>query len=68
MSKFKTWLYNRFLPAWCKDDLLAANKRLETVATEQRQEIERLNAYIGGLETGIRAQRRMTINVGEVNK
>lgn len=68
MTKIKTWLYNRFLPAWCKDDLLAANKRLETVVTEQRQEIERLNAYIDGMTAAMRAQRRITIKTGEVSK
>lgn len=68
IKRFKQWLYNRFLPAWCKDDLLAANKRLSDVVIEQRNEIGRLNAYIDGFETAARLQRRITINTGEVRK
>lgn len=28
MSKLKRWLYERFLPAWCRDDLMRANELL----------------------------------------
>jgi len=61
MSKLKRWLYNKFLPAWCKDELLSENQRLIQANHEQRQEIERLNAYIDGMETALRATRRITI-------
>ena len=61
MSKFKRWLYNRFLPAWCKEELLSANRALSKTVAEQQHEIERLNAYIDGMETALRAQRRITI-------
>lgn len=46
MTKFKQWLYNRFLPAWCKEDLLETNRRLTQVVRDQKVEIGRLNAYI----------------------
>lgn len=59
MSNWKRWLYNKFLPAWCKDDLMAANARLEAVAEAQAQEICRLNAYIDGMERALRLQRRL---------
>lgn len=61
MSKFKRWLYNRFLPAWCKEELLSANRALSKTVAKQQHEIERLNAYIDGLETALRVQRRITI-------
>ena len=61
MRKLKRWLYNKFLPAWCKDELLSENQRLIQANHEQRQEIERLNAYIAGMETALRATRRITI-------
>lgn len=61
VSRFKQWLYNKFLPAWCKDDLLEANARLTVAVEAQRQNIDRLNAYIDGLETAIRYQRRVTV-------
>ncbi len=68
INKFKRWLYTRFLPAWCKEDLLEENRRLAAVAAERRQEIDRLNAYISGLETALRVQRHIVINTGEVRK
>ena len=61
MSKFKRWLYNQFLPALCKDDLLEANARLEETADALRQENARLRAYIDGMETALRYQRRVTV-------
>ncbi len=61
MSKFKKWLYNRFLPAYCRDNLMETNARLLAANAEQKREIERLNAYISGLETAMRNQRRVVI-------
>lgn len=61
MVKFKRWLYNKFLPAWCKDDLLEANARLVEQAEAQGREIGRLRAYIDGMETALRHQRRLTV-------
>lgn len=50
MSKIKKWLYERFLPTWCREDLLEANKRLLEKVDAQAREIERLNAYIDGMQ------------------
>lgn len=61
MSKFKRWLYNKFLPALCKDDLMDDNARLEAKVEAQRQQIDRLNAYIDGMEAAMRYQRRVTV-------
>lgn len=61
MSKIKAWLYQRFLPAWCKDDLLERNAQLVDTVAEQKQEIDRLNAYIDGLHTALRSRQRVTI-------
>ncbi|MEA4933707.1 MAG: hypothetical protein VB071_09075 [Lawsonibacter sp.] len=68
MSKFKTWLINKFLPAYCRDALKEENSRLCGIVAEQKQEISRLNAYIDGFETAARLHRRITINTGEVRK
>lgn len=62
MKKFRTWLYNTFLPAWAKDDLLKANERLTAQLHEAQEENARLQTYIDGLERGIRNQRRIIIN------
>lgn len=61
MGKFKRWLYNKFLPAWCKDGLLETNARLLEQVEAQGREIDRLRAYIGGMETALRHQRRVTV-------
>lgn len=61
MSRIKKWLYERFLPAWCRDDLMAANKRLQAKVDEQAQEIERLNAYIDGMQDAMIRQSRIII-------
>lgn len=50
MSKIKKWLYERFLPSYLREDLMEANKRLLEKVDEQAREIERLNAYIDGMQ------------------
>ena len=62
MKRFKTWLYDKFLPMWAKETLMEDNKRLLNVNQELSQEIQRLQAYIDGLERGIKAQRKTVIN------
>lgn len=61
MTKFKRWIYNKFLPAYCKDDLLEANARLEATVEHQRHKIDRLIAYIDGMEVALRYQRRVMV-------
>lgn len=61
MSRIKKWLYERFLPVWCRDDLMSANKRLQAKVDEQAQEIERLNAYIDGMQDAMLRQSRIII-------
>lgn len=68
MHKFKRWLYDRFLPAWCRDDLLRANELLSARCKAQAQEIDRLRAYIDGVQTASRRQPRIVINCKEVSK
>lgn len=61
MSKFKTWLLERFLPAWAKESVYQDNKKLLAQLERQQQELRELHAYIDGLEAGLRALRRVTI-------
>lgn len=69
MTKFKKWLYDRFLPAWCRDDLLRQNELLATQCKAQQREIERLSAYIEGVQAASRRnQPRITINCKEVSR
>ena len=64
MGKFKTWLFNTFLPAYAKDTLLREAQLLAEENKELRHKIAERDAYIEGLERGIRNQRRIIINNG----
>lgn len=64
MKRFKTWLLERFLPAWAKDTVYRENKALRAQVQRQQQEARELNAYIDGLETALRTMRRIVIQNG----
>ena len=68
MRKFKNWLYTQFLPKWAKETLLVENAKLQERISELEREKEKMLSYINGLETGIKAQRRIVIHNGEVRK
>lgn len=58
MNRLKRWLLERYFPAEAKETIA----RLQREIVQKDAEIASLNAYIDGLETGIRAQRRIVIN------
>lgn len=66
IKKFKHWLIERFLPVYLKEELLKENEWLREKNREQEIYIRQLNAYIDGLELGLRSQRRIVINNAEV--
>ena len=68
MKKIKNWLVNRFLPVVAREILVSDNARLQREVDESHKKIEQLEAYISGLEAGIKAQRRIIINTGEAKK
>lgn len=68
MKKLKKWLIDTFLPAWAKVQLLEELRKKEKEIQELKDENEWLRAYIDGLQWGIRSQRRIVINTGEVKK
>lgn len=61
MKKLKIWLWDRFLPAWAKSSVYKENVVLRERVSALESEIARLNAYIDGLEIGIKSQRRIQI-------
>lgn len=65
MKRFKKWLRDRFLPAYCRDDLLAENDRLRRELAEKRRTIDCLRAYADGLEYSMRKQARIKIYNGK---
>lgn len=68
MRRFRKWLIEVFLPTWAKESVVKENEALRERNRELNEEINRLNAYIDGLEAGIRAQRRIIINTGRDGK
>lgn len=65
MKKLREYLINRFLPAWCREELLEENKKLRQKVERQAAEIDRLNAYIDGVTDALRRQPRIIVNGGE---
>lgn len=68
IKRIKQWLYNRFLEVWIKETLLAENRSLQNQIDQLQAEIAVKDAYISGLTAGIKAQRRIVINNGEVKR
>ena len=62
MRRLKNWLYSRFLPMWLKESLLADYRSALKENEALRKELAIKNAYITGLETGIKSVRRIVIN------
>ena len=58
IRKIKQWLYGRFLPMWAKETVLADNRNLQRKVEKLEQKNRELEAYIDGLQTGIRGMRR----------
>ena len=57
MKKFKRWLIEKFLPTYCRNEMLEENKRLANKIAELQAKNDRLNAYIAGMESALRYQK-----------
>lgn len=57
----KKWLFNHFLPLWAKETVLRQNRRLEQENAALQKKIDELEAYITGLQMGLRAVKRIRI-------
>lgn len=57
----KDWFIERFLSVWAKETVLKDNRRLQKENEALQQKVRRLEAYIQGLETGVKAGKRITI-------
>ena len=53
----KKWFLETFLPMWAKETVLRDNRALARSLRDERQENARLQAYIRGLEKGLRSHR-----------
>ena len=68
MNKISNWLINRFLPMWAKETVLKELRSTKEENEVLRHKIAELEAYINGMHAGIKNQRRIVINTGEVKK
>lgn len=57
----KKWLEDHFLPMWAKETVLAENRRLKRENQRLEQMLQQKDAYIQGLQLGIRAAKRISI-------
>jgi hypothetical protein len=53
----KKWLVEMFLPMWAKETVRRVNRALLRQLRDARPENVRLQAYIRGLERGLRSHR-----------
>lgn len=64
MNRYKIWLLERFLPTWCRQELMEENRRLRARIEDQRQKIQQLEAYVSGIRMTLRASKKITIQTG----
>ncbi len=64
MTKFKRWLYNQYLPQWCKENLMEENLKLQTQLAAANAENIKLQAYISGLKDAMRLGRKVNVYTG----
>ena len=60
-KRIRKWIID-MAPIWAKATLQAENRALAEENQRLRDEIDRLNAYIQGLQFATRTLRRITIN------
>lgn len=62
-KRIRKWIIDR-APIWAKASLQAEIRQLEEENRRLMAEVNRLNAYIQGLQYATRSLRRITINTG----
>ena len=64
MGRIGNWLVREFLHAYAKQLLLDEAARSKEEIAELKRTLAEQDAYIDGLEAGLRAQRKIVINTG----
>jgi len=57
----KKWLQNNFLPMWAKETLLRDKRQLERENSGLQQKVRELEAYIQGVQAGLRVNNRISV-------
>lgn len=68
IKKIKNWFFDRFLPMWAKETIFADYKKIQAENEMLLVRLAEKEAYIEGLQTGIKSMRRIVINTGEVKE
>ena len=63
MRRIREWLFERFLPAWCRTELMEENRRHRERIEALERENERLNAFVDGVEFVLRRLSRARVSV-----
>lgn len=61
---FKRWLINRFLPEYCREEMIKELNELRQELTAEREENARLRSYINGMNAALRVGRKIVIKNG----
>lgn len=64
MRKLRIWFFQKFLPAYCREELTEENKRLIRKISDLKQENAKLGAYINGMQDAAKLGRRIRIYTG----
>lgn len=64
MNRFKRWLCERYLPAYCKEELTRDNFLLGQTVDKLKHENDCLRSYVKGLEKAMRMQHRTIVLEG----
>lgn len=65
MWKWKKKIIEKYLPMWCRGELMEENKRLKQKIQAQENQIEHLTAYLRGMQYAVRNGTKITVK-GEV--
>ena len=60
----RKWLIDRFLPLWAKETVLAENRHLRQENRRLQDKLQQQEAYIQGVQAGLRAVKRISIHNG----
>lgn len=64
----KKWLIDNFLPMWAKETVLAENRTLKKEIQALEYDVACLQAYIRGMQSGMRAAKRVPASGGGAAK
>ena len=56
----KRWFLEQFLPMWAKETVFADNRQLRRENRKLAQQVQLLESYIEGVQTGLRAARKVS--------